>query len=483
MKKHGKNYFSAITGCLAVFAFILLCLVIPDESADAAGKTGLYHEGNVWNYYENGEIASDVTTLVKYNGSWWYVNQGRIDFSAKTLCKYNGSWWYINQGRVDFSAKTLCKYNGSWWYVNQGRVDFSAKTLCKYNGNWFYVSGGRVNFSDTTVVKYNGNWWYVHSGCVDFGARTLCRYNGLWWYISGGRIDFSDTTVIKYNGVWWYVKGGYVDFNARTLCKYNGTWWFIKGGRINFDTRTLVKYGANWFCVNNGSVDWGYSGNCGYKCYTYSINNGIVDFGRGVSKSNDWVSGLDVAKNNDKLIIVAAEGITSVDADVSMHQRDEDGNWYEMFSISGHVGYNGIVKSHEGDGKTPTGAYKFINAFGNLPDPGCRLKYIHCDSSYDWVDDSDSVYYNKLVSSKYVRKDWSSAENISSIGDRYNYVLALDYNKECIPGAGSAIFLHCGTNKTSGCVAIPDKYMRWVIQSVDENSTIVIDSKNKIRNY
>lgn len=39
----------------------------------------------------------------------------------------------------------------------------------------------------------------------------------------------------------------------------------------------------------------------------------------GVSKSNDWVSGLDVAKNNDKLIIVAAEGITSVDADVSMH--------------------------------------------------------------------------------------------------------------------------------------------------------------------
>lgn len=362
MKKNGKNYFSAITGCLAVFAFMLLCLIIPDKNADAAGKTGLYHEGNVWNYYENGEIASHVTTLVKYNGSWWYVNQGRIDFSAKTLCKYNGSWWYVNQGRVDFSAKTLCKYNGSWWYV--------------------------------------------HSGCVDFGTRTLCRYNGLWWYISGGRIDFSDTTVIKYNGVWWYVKGGYVDFNARTLCKYNGTWWFIKGGRINFDTRTLVKYGANWFCVNNGSVDWGYSGNCGYKGYTYSINNGIVDFGRRVSKSNDWVSGLDVAKNNDKLIIVAAEGITSVDADVSMHQRDEDGNWYEMFSISGHVGYNGIVKSHEGDGKTPTGAYKFINAFGNLPDPGCRLKYIHCDSSYDWVDDSDSVYYNKLVSSRYVRKDW-----------------------------------------------------------------------------
>lgn len=107
MKKHGKNYFSAITGCLAVFAFILLCLVIPDKNADASDKTGLYHEGNVRNYYENGEIASDVTTLVKYNGSWWYVNQGRVDFSAKTLCKYNGVWWYVKGGYVDFNVRIL----------------------------------------------------------------------------------------------------------------------------------------------------------------------------------------------------------------------------------------------------------------------------------------------------------------------------------------------------------------------------------------
>lgn len=85
LKKNGKNYFSAITGCLVVFAFILLCLVIPDKNAAVAGKTGLYHEGNVWNYYENGEIASDVTTLVKYNGSWWYVKGGYVDFNVRTL--------------------------------------------------------------------------------------------------------------------------------------------------------------------------------------------------------------------------------------------------------------------------------------------------------------------------------------------------------------------------------------------------------------
>ncbi|MDD7205966.1 MAG: hypothetical protein PUH49_06760, partial [Lachnospiraceae bacterium] len=53
----------------------------------ATEKSGLYHEGNVWNYYVNNKIATDTTTLVKYNGSWWYVNNGKVDFSARTLIK------------------------------------------------------------------------------------------------------------------------------------------------------------------------------------------------------------------------------------------------------------------------------------------------------------------------------------------------------------------------------------------------------------
>ena len=71
---------------------------------------------NAWNYYENGKIAVNKTTLVKYNGSWWYVENGKINFGKTTLCKYNGSWWFVKNGKVDFSAKTLCKYNGIWWF-------------------------------------------------------------------------------------------------------------------------------------------------------------------------------------------------------------------------------------------------------------------------------------------------------------------------------------------------------------------------------
>ena len=45
----------------------------------ATEKSGLYHEGNVWNYYVNGK-QSNATTLCKYNGSWWYVHNGKVDF-------------------------------------------------------------------------------------------------------------------------------------------------------------------------------------------------------------------------------------------------------------------------------------------------------------------------------------------------------------------------------------------------------------------
>lgn len=162
--------------------------VKPDTKPEV--KNGLYHEGSDWNYYVNGKIATDVTTLVKYNGSWWYVHDGKIDFGAKTLIKFNGAWWYVHGGKVDFGADTLCKFNGSWWYVQNGKVNFSSATLAKYSGSWWYVQNGKVNFSTTTLVKYNGTWWYVSGGKINFKATGLCKYNGTWWYIQNGKINF-----------------------------------------------------------------------------------------------------------------------------------------------------------------------------------------------------------------------------------------------------------------------------------------------------
>ena len=86
----GKSMFRKfMMGMFAVLSLsaIVMCMDITIAAADETQKNGLYHEEDGWNYYRNGEIASDTTTLVKYNGSWWYVENGKItssELAAKT---------------------------------------------------------------------------------------------------------------------------------------------------------------------------------------------------------------------------------------------------------------------------------------------------------------------------------------------------------------------------------------------------------------
>lgn len=240
--------------------------------------SGLIYADGKWNYYDNGVIKTDLTTLIKYNGNWFYLRGGTIDWGYTGLVKYNGNWFYVKSGKVDFSASTLCKYNGSWWYVRSGVVDFSKTTLVKYNGYWFYVKSGRVDFSAVTLIKYNGNWFYVKNGVVDFSGSTLCRYNGYWFYVKNGVVDFSGSTLCKYNGTWWYVKNGVVDFSATTLCKYKGTWFYVKKGAVDFKNSTLCKYNGNWYLVGSGVVSWNYSGKYKYNGNWFNIKGGIVRF-------------------------------------------------------------------------------------------------------------------------------------------------------------------------------------------------------------
>ena len=257
MEKSMFRKFMMVMFAVLSLSAIVMCTGIRKAAADEPQKNGLYHEEDGWNYYRNGEIASDTTTLVKYNGNWWYVENGKINFTAATLCKYNGSWWYVHGGKVDFGAATLVKYNGNWFYVHGGKVDFSARTLVKYNGTWWFVSGGKIDWNSSTVVKYGSTWYFVSGGKVNWNAYGLCEYGGQYWYIENGRINFS----------------------ATTLCNYQGVWCYVRGGKVDFDARTLVKYGSNWFYVNRGQVNWSYNGECLYNGSFFTVRDGIVRFG------------------------------------------------------------------------------------------------------------------------------------------------------------------------------------------------------------
>lgn len=164
---------------------------------------------------------------------------------------------------------------------------------------------------------------------------------------------------------------------------------------------------------------------------------------------------------------------------VSYYKLQPDKTWSREFEVPGIYGRNGGTDDkREGDGKTPYGTYSFTMAFGIKENPGSILPYHQLKDQDFWIDDPDSVYYNKLVNANETARDWNSGEEMSRQGISYNYGLALNYNEDCVPGKGSAIFLHCytetNTSGSAGCIRIPEENMKQLIQTVDANTRIII---------
>lgn len=203
-----------------------------------------------------------------------------------------------------------------------------------------------------------------------------------------------------------------------------------------------------------------------------------------VTVVSSWVSQLENAQNTTQIIAVACDGSY---ATVSMHTKDEQGVWVEEFSVNGRIGKNGVGKIQEGDKKTPVGVFKFNMAFGVLENPGITvMPYLQVDESHHWVDDSDSQYYNQFVSTKDVEMDWDSSEHLYKVVPQYNYVLSINYNEECVPNKGSAVFLHCNSKSiryTAGCISIPEEYMIEVMKKLKSDCIIIIDDAENITNY
>ncbi|HEV2146404.1 MAG TPA: L,D-transpeptidase family protein [Longimicrobiaceae bacterium] len=127
----------------------------------------------------------------------------------------------------------------------------------------------------------------------------------------------------------------------------------------------------------------------------------------------------------------------------------------------------------EGDGRAPAGAFRIGSAFG-YPSasqvPWIRLPYIHSTESHRCVDDVESAYYNRVVDSAAVRKDWTgTVERMRLSDDQYSLGAIVEHNwgEQTRPGAGSCIFLHVWKgpgHPTAGCTAMAAPHMREVLR-------------------
>ncbi len=151
-------------------------------------------------------------------------------------------------------------------------------------------------------------------------------------------------------------------------------------------------------------------------------------------------------------------------------------------SAPGVLGRNGVTTAkHEGDGSTPAGFYGLGPCYGEDETPATAMKYQQIKKGDYWVDDASSKYYNTFVhEDNYAgRKGWQTGENLFDLLRYYRYMVVIQYNTDpIVPGAGSAIFLHCqaGDPDTSGCVSTKEATMfaifRWLDPKADPHILI-----------
>lgn len=144
------------------------------------------------------------------------------------------------------------------------------------------------------------------------------------------------------------------------------------------------------------------------------------------------------------------------------------------------IGKNGAVSAsekREGDGKTPLGRWPLRALLlrrdrNEAPQTALPWRWIHADDG--WSDDVADLVYNRPVRHPH----GFSAERLWREDALYDLIVVIGHNDDPpVPGAGSAIFLHClaeNGRPTEGCVAIDKTELRALANAAAPTDTIEI---------
>lgn len=174
-------------------------------------------------------------------------------------------------------------------------------------------------------------------------------------------------------------------------------------------------------------------------------------------------------RNCSQIITVNSSGSNAV---IRFFYLNENNVWTIDNSITadGFVGRNGVSKeNYEGTGMTPFGLYEVGEAFYIDLIPTTSLDLFRVTSDTYWVDDPDSVFYNKKVEGT-AQKDWNSAEHMIDYYASYHYGFVIEYNThDTVPGKGSAFFFHVSSRPTAGCVGLSETMVLRYLSILDKN--------------
>ena len=188
--------------------------------------------------------------------------------------------------------------------------------------------------------------------------------------------------------------------------------------------------------------------------------------------------------DTEQVIVVTTKNWSSPNGKLQRYER-RGKSWHKAGKeISIKLGRNGLgwgrglhtipknakyIKK-EGDGKAPAGLFTLKQAFGYQPFV-VKYPYEVYRSTDHCVDDSRSKYYNRIIDSTKVKKDYKSFEHMKFPKDYYKYGIVVNHNHideaGAVRGAGSCIFMHIKKVPTAGCTVMNENEMKTVIKWLD----------------
>ncbi|SFV58589.1 Gll0911 protein [hydrothermal vent metagenome] len=186
----------------------------------------------------------------------------------------------------------------------------------------------------------------------------------------------------------------------------------------------------------------------------------------------DEKSMIIIPSDSSQLLMVTTADWNTKDGELQRYEREEK-NWKKVGTpINIVLGRNGLgwgVGLHsipkdakyikkEGDGKAPAGLFALGNGFGyekfKIDFPYSVYKQTdHC------IDDSKSEFYNTIVDSTKIKKDYKSFEHMRLKNNLYKYGITVNHNPNQVANAGSCIFMHIKSKSgggTAGCTAMKE---------------------------
>jgi D-alanyl-D-alanine dipeptidase len=186
-----------------------------------------------------------------------------------------------------------------------------------------------------------------------------------------------------------------------------------------------------------------------------------------------------------QLLVVTTNNWSTSAGSLQRYERDNK-RWVQVGkAIDIKLGRNGLgwgiglhevpkdakIMKKEGDGKAPAGIFRLKQAFGYAP---FKIDYpyeVYKETDH-CVDDVNSKYYNKIVDSTKIERDYKSHERMKFPKDYYKYGIVVDHNgitegAKSKRGAGSCIFIHMKSVPTAGCTVMNESQIQEVLRWLD----------------